>query len=66
MELSDEKIWIYGLYVACPEGKPLLDCPLERYRSLPDTKKIAIVENLSQNEVKEIFKHHNQCLLHRV
>ena len=66
MELSDKKIWLYGLFYACPEGKPLVDCPIEKYRSLPEKEKIIILENLTEEEVEEIIKHHNQCLLRRI
>jgi hypothetical protein len=66
MKLTDDKIWLYGLFVACPEGTPLPDCPVEKYRSLPDKKKITILENLSEKEVENIIKHHHKCLLRRV
>lgn len=66
MKLSDKKIWLYGLFVGCPEGSPLPDCPLEQYRLLKDKKKISILEKLSKKEVEEIIKHHYQCVLRRV
>lgn len=66
MELTDKKIWLYGLFVACPEGNPLPDCPLEQYRSLPDKEKIKILENFSEEEVEEIIKHHHKCVFRRV
>jgi len=66
MELSDKKIWLYGLFVACPEGKPLPDCPLEKYRSLPAKKKFALLEQFSEEGVEEIIKHHHKCVLRRI
>lgn len=66
MELSDKKIWVYGLLYACPEGQPLPDCPLEKYRKLSDKEKLSILENFTDEEVEKIIRNHNQCLLHRV
>ena len=61
MKLFYEKLWIHGLIVACPEGTPLVDCPLEKYRKFTLEERLKIVEELSDEEIKEIIKHHNQC-----
>ena len=66
MELSDKRIWLYGLLVACPEVESLCDCPFEKYRKLTLEERLKTVEELSEEEVDEIIKHHNQCLLRRV
>ena len=66
MELTDKKIWLFGLFVACPEGEPMPDCPLEKYRSLQVKEKLTILEKLSEEEVEEIINHHHQCVLRRV
>lgn len=66
MELSDKKIWVYGLLIACPEGNPLHDCPLEKYRKGSDKDRLTILENFTEEEVEEIIKLHNHCLLSRV
>jgi hypothetical protein len=65
-ELSDKKIWLYGLFIACPQGKPLSDCPLEQYRIGSEKERLTTLENITEKEVEEIIKHHNQCLLRRV
>ncbi|MFO7827572.1 MAG: hypothetical protein R6V23_03025 [Bacteroidales bacterium] len=66
MELSDEKIWLYGLLIACPQGKPLSDCPLEQYRIGSNKDRLTILENFTEEQVEEIIKLHNDCLLSRV
>jgi len=65
-ELSDKKIWLLGLLVACPEGKPLTDCPLEKYRELSCQDRLSALENFTEGEVEKIINHHNQCLFSRV
>lgn len=66
MELSDKKIWLYGLLVACPEKEPLSDCPLEKYRNLSFKERLSALEGLTNEKTEEIIKHHHQCLLRRV
>ena len=66
MELSDKKIWVYGLLIACPERKPLPDCPLEKYRHLSNKNRLTTLENFTEAEVEEIIELHNHCLLSRV
>lgn len=66
MELSEEKIWLYGLFVACPQGTPLLNCPLKKFRSLPDLDKWNALNKLTNEETHDIISHHNKCLLRRV
>jgi hypothetical protein len=66
MELTNEKIWLYGLLIACPEGKPLPDCPLEKYRNRTLKERLSILESFTAEEVDEIIKHHHQCVLRRL
>jgi len=66
MELTDTKIWVYGLLVACPQGKPLSDCPLEKYRIGSNKDRLNVLEKFTEEQVEEIIKHHNQCLFRRV
>ena len=65
-ELSDKKIWLYGLLVTCPEGKLLPDCPLEKYRDLSYSDRLSTLENFTEEEVEQIIKHHYQCLRRRI
>ena len=65
-ELSDKKIWLYGLLIDCPQGQPLSDCPLEQYRTGSNKDRLNVLENFTEEQVEEIIKHHNQCLLRRV
>jgi len=66
MELSEEKIWLYGLFVSCPQGTPLASCPLEKYRILSYYDRLSALKELTTAETKEIIDHHNRCLLRRV
>lgn len=66
MELTDNKIWLFGLLIACPVGAPLPDCPLEKYRTNSYKDRLTTLQNFTENEVDEIIKHHYQCVLRRV
>ena len=65
-KLSYEKIFVFGLMTNCPEGEPLIDCPLEKYRKLSKIQRINNLEKLSDKETDNIIKHHHECLLKRI
>ncbi len=64
--LSDRKIFVFGLMVACPQKMPLKDCPLEKYRKLANKEKLNHLEKFSDEKTEEIFQHHHHCLLRRL
>ena len=65
INLSDKKIFIFGLLVACPLGKAMYDCPLEKYRNVSNKERLNYLERFSDEEQDKILQHHHQCLLRR-
>lgn len=65
IKLEDKLIWIKGLLLECPMGKPLDDCPAEKYRKFPIKERMKIVNEMKIEEIEFIIKHHKECLRKR-
>ena len=57
----DKKIWIKGLLVDCPLGKPLKDCPANSLRSLPIDQFAEIVNKMTKKQINCIIEYHENC-----
>ena len=66
MEISHKKFFVFSLMMKCPEGKAMIDCPLERYRNLSNTQKLNKIENFSDKKIDEIMIHHRKCSYRRI
>jgi len=66
LQLSNKKIFVFGLLMNCPEGEPMVDCPLEKYRKLSIKERLKYLEKLSDKEIDKINKHHHECVWRRV
>lgn len=62
----DKRIWIKGLSVECPLGKPLDDCPLNALRFLPVAQMNHTINNLSDDQVSSIMTIHQHCYHERL
>ncbi len=62
MELTDNKIWLWGLLISCPMGNEAHDCPLKEIRTESVKKKYDFIENLPPDKIDELVKHHIECL----
>ena len=58
--------FIFGLLVKCPEGEPMSDCPLQKYRTKSLEEKLLVAERFTENELDEIIAHHCKCVANRV
>ena len=62
----DNKIvWLRGLMVECPMGDPADDCPLQKFRLLPLTERMKIVNQMTTKNIDKILAHHTMCLNRR-
>ena len=65
LNLEQKMDWVLGLLVACPFGKPLKDCPLEKARALSLKDRFKLVRTMDEGELDAIFTHHQHCLRER-
>ncbi len=59
--LRDKKIWIKGLLVDCPLGRPLKGCPANTLRNLPIDQFAKIVKQMSEDQIDCIIEYHEKC-----
>lgn len=57
----DRRVWIKGLAVECPLGKPLSDCPLGDTRMLPVAQMSHMINTQSNRKVNDLYRHHLNC-----
>ena len=62
----DKRIWIKGLALECPMGKPLDDCPFNALRHLPAAQMNNTINNLSDDQVSSITTIHQHCYHERL
>ena len=65
MDLTDIRVWLFGLIIGCPMGKSLENCPADKLRNLPVTDIIKIVENMPEDELNDLISYHKSCLKER-
>jgi hypothetical protein len=61
MDMLNKRIWLKGLAMECPLGKPLTDCPLNGIRCLPFQQISSTVNKLSDETVESIAQYHKHC-----
>jgi len=66
-KLTVEKkiIWVQGLMIGCPAGKPMETCPAKNMRKLPKHARLRVVESLAEHLLDEIIAYHIKCLKKR-
>ena len=57
----DRRVWIKGLAIECPLGKPLSDCPLNETRTLPVAQMSHAINSQPNHKVNALYKHHQHC-----
>ena len=62
---QQKKDWVRGLLISCPFGKPLDDCPLEKFRKIPISERIKLVDSMEEKQIDQIIVHHQKCLRQR-
>ena len=64
--LSNKQIWVLGLMVACPEGIPRADCPLQKHRVGEGKDRLRDMKKLTPEKLDKFIKHHHECVYSRV
>lgn len=65
LTLEYKKIWVQGLLIACPIGKPLENCPANNARDLPINERLDLVTAMNGSQLDQIIDHHQKCLHRR-
>ncbi len=60
--LDQRRSWVIALMIECPLGEALLGCPATGVRGLPLAEVVKLVDELSEEELNRIIRHHRQCL----
>ncbi len=66
VELMNKRIWVKGILVECPLGKPLTDCPANALRNLPLEELIKAVNDMTADQLEMVIKYHNDCMEERL
>ena len=54
------------IYEGCPLKVPLKSCPLADLMELPIEERLASVEQMPSEDIRQIINHHQQCLEKRI
>ncbi|MCG6189248.1 hypothetical protein [Maribellus maritimus] len=65
MKLTDSKIWLWGLFLSCPLGEEVSDCPIKSIRNKSVKGKFDFIENLPHEEIDKLLQIHSRCLQRR-
>ncbi len=65
VKVREKKIWLFGVFCACPLNYPLNDCIFKEFRKLSALEKWEYVDSLSETEVDAYISHHRECLYKR-
>lgn len=65
MKARDRKIWLFGVFSACPLKVVLEGCPFEEFRKWPPLERWEYINRLSEEEVNTLIMQHKNCLYKR-
>lgn len=65
MKANEKKIWLFGVFSACPLKVALEGCPFEKYRKQSPLERWEYIEGLTEEEVDALILHHKKCLYKR-
>ena len=65
LTLEQKKIWVQGLLIECPMGKPLDNCPAKDIRALPIKERLELANAMNEPQINQIISHHRKCLYER-
>lgn len=57
--------FVFGLLAKYPEGEPMPDCPLQKYRTKSLADRLAIAKRFTENELDKIITHHIKYVRNR-
>lgn len=66
MDLTEDfkalKIWVKKLTLDCPLQDPLPDCPLIPMRKMPLAERLAAVDVMSEEKLRQVIRYHHTCM----
>ncbi|MBW2739494.1 MAG: hypothetical protein JRE64_11750 [Deltaproteobacteria bacterium] len=65
LDFEHKKIWVLGLLIDCPMGKPLENCPAKDTRALPIEERLRLANAMDERQLDQIISHHRKCLHER-
>ena len=65
LAFEHKKIWVQGLLIDCPMGKPLENCPAKDARALPIEERLNLPNAMDERQLDQIISHHRKCLRER-
>lgn len=65
MKAKEKKIWLFGVFSACPLKYALEGCPFEEVRKKSALERWEHIDNLTDAEVDALIFHHKHCLVKR-
>jgi len=65
LAFEHKKIWVQGLLIDCPMGKPLENCPAKDARALPIEERLKLANAMDEGQLDQIIIHHRMCLYER-
>lgn len=65
MKAREKKIWLFGVFSACPLKYVLEGCPFEEVRKKSALERWEYIEKLTDEEMDALILHHKNCLIKR-
>ena len=65
MEAREKKIWLFGVFSACPLKFALEGCPFEEVRKRSALERWEYIDRLTEAEMDALIFHHKACLYQR-
>ncbi len=65
LNFEQKRIWVQGLLIDCPMGKPLEECPAKSARALPIDERLKLALSMDESQLDHIITQHRKCLHER-
>jgi hypothetical protein len=65
VNISEKRIWIFGVANACPLNSPLDTCPFKDIREKTLAERWKYITELSENQIDALITNHKKCLFER-
>ena len=63
---QEKRVWAKALLTKCPFDLELDNCPLRKVRKLPLSNRMALVNDMSDEEIDSVVQHHKDCQKERL
>jgi len=65
VKAREKKIWLFGVFSACPLEYALKGCPFEEVRKKSALERWEHIEQLTEEEMDVLILHHKSCIYKR-